>query len=50
LNELPSLDPELHQNLMYLKDPNTNVDELSLDFTIVDDILGQKILLRHMSS
>jgi hypothetical protein len=35
LNDLPSLDPELYRNLMFLREYNGNVEEdLSLSFTI----------------
>lgn len=39
MNDLVFLDPELHRNLMYLKTCE-NPEDLSLNFTVVDDIFG----------
>ncbi|CUA75157.1 ubiquitin-protein ligase E3 C [Rhizoctonia solani] len=41
LNDLASLDPELYQGLMFLKNYKTNPEELSLNFTVTDDFLGE---------
>ncbi len=41
MNDLVSLDPEMHKNLMFLKD-YPNVEELALNFTIVEDVLGER--------
>ncbi|EKX32006.1 hypothetical protein GUITHDRAFT_121825 [Guillardia theta CCMP2712] len=40
LDELPSLDPALHKNLMYLKNYEGDVRDLSLDFTVTTDEMG----------
>jgi ubiquitin-protein ligase E3 C len=41
VNDLPSLDMELHRNLMFLKNyPGDVENDLSLNFTIADDKLG----------
>jgi hypothetical protein len=40
LDELPSLDPDLHKNLMYLKEYKGDVADLALDFTAQADELG----------
>ncbi|CAG8435448.1 9145_t:CDS:10 [Ambispora gerdemannii] len=36
LDDLPSLDPDLYQGLIFLKNYKGNVEELSLNFTVVD--------------
>ncbi|CAE7132589.1 unnamed protein product [Rhizoctonia solani] len=41
LDDLASLDPELYQGLMFLKNYKGNPEELSLNFTITDDFLGE---------
>ncbi|EUC67353.1 ubiquitin-protein ligase E3 C [Rhizoctonia solani AG-3 Rhs1AP] len=41
LNDLASLDPELYQGLMFLKNYKGNPEELSLNFTVTDDFLGE---------
>ncbi|CCO26337.1 ubiquitin-protein ligase E3 C [Rhizoctonia solani AG-1 IB] len=41
INDLASLDPELYQGLMFLKNYKGNPEELSLNFTVTDDYLGQ---------
>eukprot|EP01027_Heterolobosea_sp_BB2_P014971 GEZU01021466.1.p1 GENE.GEZU01021466.1~~GEZU01021466.1.p1 ORF type:complete len:411 (-),score=114.80 GEZU01021466.1:175-1338(-) len=43
LNDLPSLDPELYRNLTFLKNYDGNVEELALNFTIVDNEFGESI-------
>ena len=40
LDELPSLDPDLHKNLMYLKEYKGDVADLALDFTVQTDDMG----------
>ena len=40
LNDLASLDPEMHRNLLFLKTYDGNVADLSLDFTVSADTLG----------
>lgn len=40
LDELSTLDPELYRNLMYVKNYEGDVKELSLDFTITEEWLG----------
>ncbi len=37
VDDLPSLDPELYKNLMFLKSYTGNVEDLSLNFAIVSD-------------
>ena len=37
LDDLASLDPDLYQGLIFLKHYHGNPDELSLNFTIVDE-------------
>nr|CAG8539342.1 680_t:CDS:10 [Entrophospora candida]CAG8546331.1 11073_t:CDS:10 [Entrophospora candida] len=42
LDDLPSLDPELYQGLMFLKNYKGDVEsDLSLNFTVVDDEFGE---------
>lgn len=38
---LESLDPVLYRNLLYLRDYTGNVQDLGLDFTIVNNDLGE---------
>jgi len=40
LDELPSLDPALHKNLMLLKNYEGDVADMCLDFTVTNDELG----------
>ncbi|KAG8763989.1 hypothetical protein FRC11_007039 [Ceratobasidium sp. 423] len=44
INDLASLDPELYQGLMFLKNYKGNPEELSLNFTVTDDYLGEMIV------
>lgn len=37
LDYLPSLDPDLYKNLMFLKNYDGDVEDLSLNFTVVDE-------------
>lgn len=37
INDLASLDPELYQGLMFLKNYKGNPEELSLNFTVTDE-------------
>ncbi len=40
LSDLPTLDPELYKNLMFLKNYEGDVDDLALAFTAIDTALG----------
>jgi ubiquitin-protein ligase E3 C len=40
LSDLPTLDPELYKNLMFLKNYQGEVDDLALAFTAIDTALG----------
>ncbi|GJJ77422.1 ubiquitin-protein ligase E3 C [Entomortierella parvispora] len=40
LDDLPSLDPELYKGLMFLKNYEGNVEDLSLYFTVDDEEMG----------
>ncbi|KAL8168192.1 hypothetical protein V2J09_009691 [Rumex salicifolius] len=42
IDELSTLDPELYKNLMYVKSYDGDIKELSLDFTITEESLGQR--------
>ncbi|WOL02398.1 E3 ubiquitin-protein ligase [Canna indica] len=44
LDELSTLDSELYRNLMYVKHFDGDVAELSLDFTVTEDICGKRIV------
>ncbi|OVA19458.1 HECT [Macleaya cordata] len=44
LDELSTLDSELYRNLMYVKHYDGDVKELSLDFTVTEEILGKHIV------
>ncbi|KAL2933317.1 E3 ubiquitin-protein ligase UPL7 [Bienertia sinuspersici] len=41
LDELSTLDPELYRNLMYVKNYEGDVKELSLDFTVTEESYGK---------
>ncbi|CAF4402730.1 unnamed protein product [Rotaria socialis] len=41
IDHLASLDPEMYKNLLYLKNYTGNVEDLGLDFTIVNSEIGQ---------
>ncbi|KAF9956268.1 hypothetical protein BGZ72_002857 [Mortierella alpina] len=43
LDDLPSLDPDLYKGLMFLKNYEGNVEDLSLYFTVDDEEMGQTI-------
>lgn len=43
LDDLASLDPELYKGLIYLKHYTGNPEDLSLNFTIVDQ--GQRVFI-----
>ncbi|KAF8937444.1 hypothetical protein BGZ58_002708 [Dissophora ornata] len=43
LDDLPSLDPELYRGLMFLKNYDGNVEDLSLYFTVDDEEMGKTI-------
>ncbi|XP_061352412.1 E3 ubiquitin-protein ligase UPL7 [Gastrolobium bilobum] len=42
LDELSTLDPELYRNLMYVKNYDGEVKELSLDFTVTEESFGKR--------
>lgn len=42
LDELSTLDPELYQSLMYLKHSEGDVKELTLDFTVIEELFGRR--------
>uniref|UniRef100_A0AAV1UR90 HECT-type E3 ubiquitin transferase n=1 Tax=Peronospora matthiolae TaxID=2874970 RepID=A0AAV1UR90_9STRA len=42
LNELPSLDPEIYKNLMFLKSYDGNIEDLGLTHTVVQDAFGEQ--------
>lgn len=41
LDDLPSLDPELYQGLLFLKQYQGNVEDLGVDFTITEQEFGE---------
>ncbi|KAL4436604.1 hypothetical protein ABPG75_003743 [Micractinium tetrahymenae] len=41
INDLPTLDPELYRNLVFLKRYEGDVADLGLTFTITDNVLGR---------
>lgn len=41
LHDLPSLDAELYKSLLFLRDYEGDVDDLTLSFTVTDGALGQ---------
>lgn len=41
IHHLESLDPEMYRNLLFLKNYTGNVEELSLNFTVVNNDLGE---------
>ncbi|KAI5061390.1 hypothetical protein GOP47_0023895 [Adiantum capillus-veneris] len=41
-DELSALDPELHQNLMYLKHYEGDAMDLALDFTVTEELFGKR--------
>ncbi|KAF9580734.1 hypothetical protein BGW38_002499 [Lunasporangiospora selenospora] len=43
LDDLPSLDPELYRGLMFLKNYEGNVEDLSLYFTVDDEEMGSTV-------
>uniref|UniRef100_A0A5B6YGI5 HECT-type E3 ubiquitin transferase n=1 Tax=Davidia involucrata TaxID=16924 RepID=A0A5B6YGI5_DAVIN len=42
LDELSALDPELYKNLMYVKNYDGDIKELSLDFTVMEESFGKR--------
>ncbi|KAL5704766.1 HECT-type E3 ubiquitin transferase [Ranunculus cassubicifolius] len=44
IDELSTLDPELYKNLMYVKHYEGDIKDLSLDFTVTDEYLGNHIV------
>ncbi|KAK7337160.1 hypothetical protein VNO77_17721 [Canavalia gladiata] len=49
LDELSTLDPELYRNLMYVKNYDGDVKELSLDFTVTEESLGKRYVVELKS-
>ncbi|XP_027350463.1 E3 ubiquitin-protein ligase UPL7 isoform X2 [Abrus precatorius] len=49
LDELSTLDPELYRNLMYVKNYDGDVKELSLDFTVTEESLGKRYVIELKS-
>ncbi|XP_043697207.1 E3 ubiquitin-protein ligase UPL7 [Telopea speciosissima] len=45
LDELSTLDPELYRNLMYLKHYDGDVKDLSLDFTVTEELPGRRVVI-----
>ncbi|XP_067028528.1 ubiquitin-protein ligase E3C-like [Acropora muricata] len=41
IHQLESLDPEMYRNLLFLKNYRGNVEDLSLNFTVVNNDLGE---------
>ncbi|KAG0485931.1 hypothetical protein HPP92_010010 [Vanilla planifolia] len=44
LDELSTLDAELYRNLLYLKNYDGDVLDLSLDFTVTEEVCGKRIV------
>ncbi|QRW00494.1 HECT-domain (ubiquitin-transferase) [Ceratobasidium sp. AG-Ba] len=44
IDDLASLDPELYQGLMFLKNYKGNPEELSLNFTVTDEYFGELVV------
>ncbi|KAJ6840077.1 E3 ubiquitin-protein ligase UPL7 [Iris pallida] len=44
LDELSTLDSELYRNLMYVKHLDGDVEELSLDFTVTEEVCGKRVV------
>lgn len=45
LDELSTLDSELYRNLMYVKHYEGDVAELSLDFTVTEEVCGKHVII-----
>ncbi|KAJ4970715.1 hypothetical protein NE237_003814 [Protea cynaroides] len=45
LDELSTLDPELYRNLMYLKHYDGDVKDLSLDFTVTEELPSKRVVI-----
>ncbi|KAL7092159.1 hypothetical protein ACP275_12G148300 [Erythranthe tilingii] len=45
VDELFTLDPELHRNLMYVKHYDGDVKDLCLDFTVTEESLGKRHII-----
>ncbi|KAK3010125.1 hypothetical protein RJ639_010724 [Escallonia herrerae] len=45
LDELSTLDPELYRNLIYVKYYDSDVKELSLDFTVTEESFGKRFVI-----
>ncbi|KAI3861098.1 hypothetical protein MKX03_002156 [Papaver bracteatum] len=44
VDELSTLDPEVYRNLMYVKHYDGDVKDLSLDFTVTEEIVGKHVV------
>jgi hypothetical protein len=49
LNDLPSLDAELHRSLLILRDYDGDVEDLALSFTLTDEAFGANCEVCHTS-
>ena len=51
IHHLASLDPEMYRNLLFLKHYDGDVNDLGLDFTVVDDQFGEtKVKINPVNS
>jgi ubiquitin-protein ligase E3 C len=51
IHHLASLDPEVYRNLLFLKSYEEDVEELGLNFTVVNNDLGEaQVSWGHISS
>lgn len=50
IHHLASLDPEMYRNLLFLKSYEGDVEELGLNFTVVNNDLGEAQVTVHASS
>lgn len=50
LNDLPSLDAELYRSLLFLRDYDGDVEDLSLTFTVTDSDFGTNREARPLTS
>eukprot|EP00741_Cyanophora_paradoxa_P002456 tig00000076_g2380.t1 len=44
IEDLPTLDAPLYKSLCFLKTYSGNVGDLSMDFTVTDDLMGRKVV------
>jgi hypothetical protein len=47
-NDLASLDPDVHKNLLFVKTYEGDVEDLSLDFSIADDSMGGAAVIKDL--